>query len=328
MRTHFEIQHWLVAAIIAAMLILPATTPAFAQETDLTEPAYTEVVTKGSNVRSDPSTNNPAIAKVPAGIKLSVNGCAGTWASVVAANGDAGFIAGYLLNPNPCPEVAWGGAAAPATGSGWGGVAAAPAAAPTSAPASSPVVQQGTAPTACSFATPGDENTMPKVEIEKAPASGWFHRVFNPALFDAAHGWGGADSWMFTYALGPNSGGKWMDHNNPGQIVYRGESTSLSWCLGVLTNSAHKAEFLAGAADQPLAINVRIAPNSNVTVVTASGKTLVQPTSDMGDITVIVPDDGVIVISVSYTTAAPTHESLVWVGPYDRSESINTVDAR
>ena len=86
-------------------------------------------------------------------------------------------------------------------------------------------------------------------------------------------------------------------------------------------------EFLAGASG-PVAINVRIAPNSTVTVVTASGNTVSQATSDAGDITVILPDSGVVTISVDYATAEATHESLVWWGPYDRSDGINTIDAR
>ncbi len=129
-------------------------------------------------------------------------------------------------------------------------------------------------------------------------------------------------------ALGANSGGSWTSHGNPGQIVFRGTSTQLQWCLGVLTNAKWKSQFLAGANDIPVAINVRIAPNAMVTVVTSKGKIVQQATSDAGDITVILPDSGIVTISVNYTTAASTHESLVWWGPYDRSVNINTVDAR
>jgi len=183
----------------------------------------------------------------------------------------------------------------------------------------------GSTSASCEFPAPGNLDSMPKVVIETASANTWFHRVYNERLFHAPD-WGGADSWFVTLALGDNSGGAWTDHGNPGQIVYRGTETHLKWCLGVLTTSEHQEEFLSGA-DGPVAINVRIAPHSVVTVTTVNGNVVEQETSDMGDITIILPDDGAVTISVDYSTAAPTHESLVWWGPYDRSESINTVDA-
>ncbi len=185
-----------------------------------------------------------------------------------------------------------------------------------------PVQQTGQS---CQFPASGNLDDMPKTEIELASYGQWFHRVFNPHLFKAPD-WGGADSWFVTLALGNHSGGAWTDHGNPGQIVYRGTSTHIQWCLGVLTSSQYVDQFLAGASG-PVAINVRIAPNSVVTVNGPSGAHS-QVTSDAGDITIILPDDGVVSITVDYTTAAPTHESLVWWGPYDRSENINTIDAR
>ncbi len=196
-------------------------------------------------------------------------------------------------------------------------------------PASDPV-NNDSAPVvsgSCAFAAPGNLDAMPKTKIELASANAWFHRVFNERLFNQANNWGGADSWFMSLALGSNSGGNWTSHGNPGQIVYRGTSTHLTWCLGVLTTGQWKSQFM-GDGNLPAAINVRIAPESVVTIVTASGKTVTQATSDMGDITVILPDSGVVTITVDYTTAAPTHESLVWWGPYDRSANINTIDAR
>lgn len=181
---------------------------------------------------------------------------------------------------------------------------------------------------ACKFDAPASNlDTMPKTLIELASQDTWFHRVFNERLFNAANNWGGSDSWFVTLALGPNAGGNWTSMSNPGQIVYRATSTNIQWCLGVLTTSKWKSQFM-GDGSMPAAINVRIAPESVVTVVTAQGKTIRQATSDMGDITIVLPDSGVVTISVSYKTAAPTHESLVWWGPYDRSVNINTLDAR
>jgi hypothetical protein len=184
------------------------------------------------------------------------------------------------------------------------------------------------APATYAFATPsGDPNGWPKTTINEAPLNTWFHRVFNKSLFVAPN-WNGADSWFVSLNLGSSSGGNWTSHGNPGQVVFRGTSNQINWSLGILTTSQWKSQFMENATTMPAAINVRIAPESVVTVTTASGKVIQQATSDMGDITIILPDNGIVTISVSYTTAAPTHESLVWWGPYDRSVSINTVDAR
>ena len=182
-------------------------------------------------------------------------------------------------------------------------------------------------PDPCEFITPGHLDGMPSTVIELAQENTWFHRVFNTRLFNAANNWAGADSWFVSLALGPNSGGNWTSFTNPGQIIYRGTSTSIRWCLGVSTSSEWKSQFM-GDTTTPAAINIRIAPNSVVTVVKADGTVVHQATSDMGDITVILPNDGIVTISVSFTTAAPTHESIIWWGPYDRSININTVDAR
>lgn len=211
----------------------------------------------------------------------------------------------------------------------------APDPAPTQAPAPTPTPVVTPAPTqapavpvaqtSCQFPGPGNLDDMPKTVIELAPQGQWFHRVFNERLFHTPD-WGGADSWFVSLALGSHSGGSWTDHGNPGQIVYRGTQTHITWCLGVLTSSQYRDQFMSGATD-PAAVNVRIAPHSVVTVTGPSG-TQSQATSDAGDITIILPDSGVVVIAVDYTTAAPTHESLVWWGPYDRSANINTIDAR
>lgn len=179
-----------------------------------------------------------------------------------------------------------------------------------------------------SFPAPSSNlDSMPKRKIDGAPLDTWFHRVFNEALFKAPN-WDGADSWFVTLALGRNSGGNWTSHGNPGQIVYRGTSTNINWCVGLLTTAQYKEQFLAGAGNYDVAVNVRIAPSSPVNVITSDGQTQSGTTSDAGDITIILPDSGVTTVCVAYQTAAPTHESLVWWGPYDRSENINTIDAR
>lgn len=189
---------------------------------------------------------------------------------------------------------------------------------------SNPVNDEAT-PVNCTFAEPGNLDDMPKTVIEMAQEGKWFHRVFNERLFRAPD-WGGADSWFVQLALGPNSGGFWTDMGNPGQIVYRGENTTLEWCLGVLTESDWKDQFMVGEGGDA-AINVRIAPNSPIWVV-GPGGTFEGVSSDAGDITIILPDEGEITIGTRYSTAAPTHESHVWWGPYDRSKDINTIDPR
>lgn len=177
------------------------------------------------------------------------------------------------------------------------------------------------------FPTPGNLDSMPKTVIEMAEPNTWFHRVFNERLFNEANDWGGADNWFVSLALGSNDGGNWTDHGNPGQIVYRAEETHIEWTLGMLTTEQYKDKFMDNADTMPAAVNVRITPDTPVTVVTASGESITKNTSDGGDITIILPDSGTITVSVDYTTAAPTHESLVWWGPYDRSDGINTIDA-
>lgn len=172
-----------------------------------------------------------------------------------------------------------------------------------------------------------DLDSMPKLPIEQFQQGVWTHRVFQPDWFKAPD-WNGADSWFVTLNAMGWSGGNWTSFRNPGQIIFRGTDRHITWCLGVLTTSKWKSQFMAGSSAPFAAINVRIIPNSIVTVVTKSGRTVRQATSDAGDITIVLPDDGVTTISVDYTTQAPTHESHVWWGPYDRSSNINTIDAR
>lgn len=206
-----------------------------------------------------------------------------------------------------------------------------------SAPTNGSAPVQANATGSCAFPAPGNLDSMDKVLIEQFKPGVWTHRVYNVRDFHAPD-WGGSDSWFVTLAIGANSGGSWTSFSNPGQIVYRGTSTRLAWCLGILTTAKYKEQ--AVGTQFPGAVNVRIAPNSPVTVKPASG---VQPhgkdcqpvtggvtcnTSDAGDITIVLKDSGVVTISVDYTTAAPTHESLVWWGPYDRSQDIDTIDAR
>jgi len=199
---------------------------------------------------------------------------------------------------------------------------------PTGSAQATPRPVSGNSIELCTFDNPGSLDTMPKQVIELAPAEAWFHRVFNTRLFNEANNWGGADNWFMSLALGPNSGGSWTSMSNPGQIVYRATSTSTTWCLGLLTTKQYKSQFLGDVADVPIAVNIRITPNTLISVRTATGKTISQATSDGGDITIILPDEGIVVIAVAFTTAAPTFESLVWWGPYDRSADINTIDAR
>jgi hypothetical protein len=182
-------------------------------------------------------------------------------------------------------------------------------------------------PSVCSVPSVGDLEAMPKATIEMAPDNTWFHRVFNERLFNAANNWGGADSWFLAFLKGPNKGGAWTSYHNPGEIIYRATSTHTEWCLGVATAAQYKAQFMDGASGNA-AMNVRIKPGSMVSVRKANGQVVSQATSDGGDITIILPDSGTVVVSVSFDMAAQTFESKVWFGPYDRSVGINTIDAR
>lgn len=240
---------------------------------------------------------------------------------------------GNPTNPSPAPANPTARPAATAPAQIPAATAApAPAQAPAPgapAPGGQPGVSNpGTMPANCAFPAPNaDLDSMSKTTIELAPRGQWFHRVFNPRLFHAPN-WDGADSWFVTLALGPDSGGHWISFGNPGQIIHRGTETHQTWCLGILTTSKWKSQFLAGSPDIAVAVNVKIAHDTPITVRTASGQVVSQATSDQGDITIILPDSGTIVIWADFTTAAPTFESPVWWGPYDRSVSINTLDAR
>lgn len=314
--------------VAVAPIVTPVVTPAApATPTPHPAPAPTPAAVVAAAPAPRP-TATPRRTQLPSwaatllgaiGLLIGIVFCGGlTWA---VATGRVGNV---LTRPQP---VAADGTKADPAPQG-----ERPQADPT-VPAAQPTTQvqltqpvTGTAPMIWDAPSPGELDSMPKTVIDLAPEGQWFHRVFNPRLFHAPD-WSGADSWFVTLAVGPNSGGAWTSFGNPGQMIYRGSSNQLSWCLGVLTTSQYKSEFLAGAPDMSVAINVRITPNTLVSVTGPTG-TQTQPTSDAGDITVVLPDNGIVTVCTAYTTAMPTHESHVWWGPYDRAENINTIDAR
>jgi len=201
---------------------------------------------------------------------------------------------------------------------------------PTKTPMPLPIASQYAVLSGCNFSEPGPLDTMEKTTIELFQLGQWTHRVHNVRDFHAPD-WNGADSWFVTLAVGPTLGtGAWTSYGNPGEIIYRATSTSVSWCLGVLTTSQYKSQFMSqGDSGLPLAINVRITPETKVHVHNAvSDVYFTQETSDGGDITIILPDDGVVTIWADVTTNAPTFESRIHWGAYDRSENINTIDTR
>ena len=180
----------------------------------------------------------------------------------------------------------------------------------------------------CKFPTPDALDAMPKTTIDQFNQNVWTHRVYNNALFNQQNNWGGADSWEATLAIGANSGGGWTSYGNPGEVIYRATNTTTNWCLGILTSSQYKAQFLSNSnPDLPVAINIRITPFTAVYVRTVSGNVYSQLTSDGGDLTVVLPDDGVVSIWATVTTVAPTFETRIHWGPYDRSAYINTLHA-
>lgn len=169
-----------------------------------------------------------------------------------------------------------------------------------------------------------------KTTIELAQQNHWTHRVFNMRDFHAPD-WGGADSWFVSLNIGPNSGGAWTSYGNQGEVIYRAKSTQVAWCIGVLTNSQYKAQFLSNTNDpnQVVGFNVKTAPGTTVAVKTHNGTVKTAPTSDLGDVLVQLPDDGTTTICTAFTSAAPTSESRLHWGPDDRpTEAINRIDAR
>lgn len=178
----------------------------------------------------------------------------------------------------------------------------------------------------CLFRNPDKLDDMPKTVIELFNLNEWSHRVFNTRLFRAPD-WDGADSWFVTLALGPHSGGFWTSYYNPGQIIHRGTDRHQSYCIGVLTTSAWMSQFLDGASP-PAQVSVKIGHDQLVNVRTWNGRVISQATSDQGDITITLPNDGVTVVWTDFWTDAPTFDSVVHWGPDDRIPNINRIDAR
>lgn len=193
-------------------------------------------------------------------------------------------------------------------------------AAPTTAPA---VQDQGNS---CSFNLPrtiDHEALNSEYIVEEAPRDAWFHRLWDKNLFHAPD-WAGSDTWFMTYAILHESGGSFISHGNKGEIVFRGNSTELEWCLAIMTTEQYKGDIDNGY--EQVAVNIQIAPNTPVDLIDANGNVLVtQNTSDQGDLTITLPNSGVIAIHARYHTDAPTDEAEVWFGPYDRSDEINTL---
>lgn len=176
-----------------------------------------------------------------------------------------------------------------------------------------------------------NDTQFDKTTIELAKEGRWTHRVFNARLFNAANNWGGADSWYASLNIGPNTGGAWTSYGNPSEIIYRATSTQVGWCVSILTTSTFKAEFLSNTNDpsQVVGFNVKTAPNTMVAVMTQSGQLKTGTTSDLGDILVQLPNDGVTTICTAFTSAAPTSESRLHWGPDDRpTEAIDRIDAQ
>ncbi|MGE5042145.1 MAG: hypothetical protein ACM3IJ_04550 [Candidatus Levyibacteriota bacterium] len=180
----------------------------------------------------------------------------------------------------------------------------------------------------------GNDKQFTSTIIEQAKQGDWIHRLFNPGLFNAANNYGGADSWAISLNVGPNAGGSWKGEGVSGRFVYRAVQNQVGWCLGILTSKTWnnidlKSQLLSGSDPSlPIGFNVRIEPGSTVMVKTNSGEIKSGVTSDMGDIQVVLPDSGLTTICTAFSTAAPTGESQLWVGPRDRSKDINTIDAR
>lgn len=215
----------------------------------------------------------------------------------------------------------------------------------------------GTTVNNCQF---GDAHIddMNKAHIDKANKGEWTLTVFNEGLFNVENGWQGADSFYTAKAIGDYSGGSWVSHGNPGEYIFRQTETHASFCMGINTTTSWtdengtvinlKEQFLSNTDVDVAQVSIRVAHDAWVNIWSSTGnyeigtdpnKHVVEcrdlsgggiscKTSDQGDITIVLPDDGIVTFWTEYETDASTFEAIVKVGPFDRSDDINYVDTR
>lgn len=177
---------------------------------------------------------------------------------------------------------------------------------------------------------PTDLEALPRSTVKAAPLGQWFHPIYKSSTYQSSGGKDGQWSWAHTLFLGQATGGQFVHfEGNDGSFNFRHSDVHADVSFAVLTTSKWKSQFMEGNSTAPFGLNVRALPGTMITVYGENGKVLgSQAASRAGDLTIILPDDGVTGVSLSEDDPPKTFEVKVWVGPYDRSEGINTFDAR
>ncbi len=177
---------------------------------------------------------------------------------------------------------------------------------------------------------PSDLEPLPRVLITSAPLGQWIHPIYKSSTYQSSGGKDGQWSWAHTVYLAQANGGQFRQfEGNDGAFTFRHSDVHADVSFAVLTTSKWKSQFMEGNTSAPFGLNVRALPGTMITVYGENGKVLgSQAASRAGDLTIILPDDGATGISLSEDDPPKTFEVKIWVGPYDRSEGINTFDAR
>lgn len=176
-------------------------------------------------------------------------------------------------------------------------------------------------------AKPADLEPLPRSIVDSAPFGQWFHPIFDQGTFQKSGGFDGQWSWAHTVCLGQSNGGRFKNfERNDGRFVFRMDTTQSHQAFAILTTSRWKSQFMQGDTRFPFSVNIRAMPGTTIQV--AGNKSGSQAVSQGGDLTIILPDDGITSFVYDVSDPAMTHETIVWVGPYDRSQNINTFDAR
>lgn len=191
----------------------------------------------------------------------------------------------------------------------------------------SPLAQTQPGAVGWGFNLPAHPNLddLPKTTIQDAPRGQWFHRVYNPDWFHAPD-WGGADSWFTTLAILRENGGQFRSFGTPGMITFRQSQSYAEFQLAVLTTARWRDQFLAGAQG-PVQMNIRTAPGAYVSLVGPGGDIRIsQRTSDMGDITINLPDECRVTVACAPKIHDENGETIIWFGPTDRTSDIDLIN--
>ena len=196
---------------------------------------------------------------------------------------------------------------------------------PTQVPAE-PTAQPQQALTGCIGSPRNFDNV--RYTVEEASLDTWFRVIFNRGQYDSSGGNDGQWSWANSLCLDEETGGEYLNFGNTGEFVFRQHQVDAHVKFAIMTTSEHKAQFMPGGL-HPFSINIDTMDDTIVSVYRADGSLVeslgVSPGG--GDITIILPDDGVRIIEFTVRDPNANHETDIWVGPYDRNVNINTIDA-